>query len=122
MRRPVADGIEYDDPWLFVNGEKFGFRMVDDENRKIVVCHRKRVGRYKKEFGFYVPAYFVLKRARLLFEVKLRRKSKPDSYVHYIFDPKKGTRMIPNTPHVFLSVNRMETTDNAVHISRRRLP
>ena len=119
MRRVVdpKKDITFEDPWFYVQERKFGFFLVDDEGRKFIVCHRRQVGKLSKEIGFYVPTYFVLKRARLLFEIKVRNK---DRYIHYIFHPDKGTRMVPTKPDVFLSINRMECISDAVHIPRRR--
>lgn len=108
--------ITFADPWFFVQDRKFGF-FAKIEGKKYLVCHRRQVGRLNKEIGFYVPAYFVLKRALLLFEVRLRKK---DKYVHYIFHPDEGTRMILTAPDVFLSINRMEIVENAAHIPRKK--
>lgn len=117
MRRFVDSrhGIEFERPWFYEQGKKFGFLMTSDDGKKFVVCHRRRIHKFNKEYGFYSPAYFIANKARLLFELNTKK-----GYVHYIFDPAKGTRMILTYPHVFLSINRMEIESPAVHIKRIR--
>ena len=100
--------------WVYVNDKRFGFTMISDDLEKLMVIHKRSIGRISKELGFYVP--FPLAGMSLLFEMKSRN----GKYVHYLYRPSKKQRLIKTAPDIFLSLCRMEITEDAQHITKPR--
>ena len=107
----------FDNPWLSIDGKRYGFLMTSDEGEKFLVVHPFRVGRCNKEYGFYVP-FPVLTQLRrdIIFEVRTKK-----GYTHYILRLSSKQRMFKGPDDVFVSLARLETILDAQHIIRPKI-
>jgi len=104
--------VVLEEPWIFINRKKFGFKMTDDEGVNRIVVHKKMIERFAKEFGFLVPT--VLIRCSMLFEITV----KEDLYTHYHYYPKLKNRLIETGDHTFIGLGRLEVITPAEHIKK----
>jgi len=100
------------EPWIFINKRKYGFKMTDDEGVNRIIVHKKEVEKFAKEFGFLVPRPLI--KIAMLFEVQV----KEGVYTHYHYYPKNKNRLIETGDHVFIGLGRLEIVNPAEHIQK----